>query len=107
MALRRAKSAEEYAEWVKSVMFEVGDLKDCMLYETESLTSFPAWLEQLEDSVKEVYDAMCNGTYNFGREDLRFMDIVNLMGDEIPFSILLRQINDTHRRGLQIDEDDD
>jgi len=35
MSLRRAKTAEEYAEWVKNAMFEVGDLKDCLLYETD------------------------------------------------------------------------
>ena len=27
MSLRRARSADEYAEWVKQALFEVGDLK--------------------------------------------------------------------------------
>jgi hypothetical protein len=26
--------------------------------------------------------------------------------DEIPFHTLLKQINETHRRGLEVDEDD-
>jgi hypothetical protein len=29
MSLRRARTAEEYAEWVKQAMFEVEDLRDC------------------------------------------------------------------------------
>ncbi len=106
MSLRRAKTPEEYAEWVKSAVFEVGDLRECLLYETEeAMTKFPTWLEPLEQSIKAVYDQMCNGNYQFGREDLVFMDILHNHGDAIPFATLLKQINDTHRRGLEIDED--
>ena len=53
MSLRRARSAEEYAEWVKQAMFEVGDLKDCLLYEIEDLQRFPAYIEPLEEGVKQ------------------------------------------------------
>ena len=107
MSLRRAKSPEEYADWVKQAMFEVGDLKECILYEAaDELRRFPAYLEVLEESVKEIYDQMCNGTYQFGREDLAFMEILHDGTADIPFATLLKQINDTHRHGLEIDEED-
>ena len=99
MSLRRARSAEEYAEWVKQAMFEVGDLKDCLLYEVEDLQRFPAYIEPLEEGIKQVYDAMVEGTYHFGREDLLYMDVLRRYEDEIPFHTLLKQINETHRRG--------
>ncbi len=105
MSLRRAKTAEEYAEWVKNAMFEVGDLKDCLLYETEVMRSFPDYLEPLESGIKEVYDAMCEGHYSFGREDLPFMEVALKHADDIPFHTLLKQINETHRKGLEVDQD--
>jgi hypothetical protein len=45
---------------------------------------------------------MQEGTYVFGREDLPFMELAEHHSQEIPFHILLRQINETHRRGLEI-----
>lgn len=105
MAIQRARTAQEYAEWVKQARFEVGDLKECLLYEMEEMTNFPAYLEPLERGIQQLYDAMCNGSYAFGREDLPFMEVANRHGDEIPFHILLQQINETHRRGLDVSED--
>jgi len=106
MSLRRARSPDEYAEWVKQAMFEVGDLKDCLLYEIEDLQRFPAYIEPLEEGIKQVYDTMVGGTYQFGREDLSFMDVLRRYEDEIPFHTLLKQINETHRKGLEVPEDD-
>ena len=106
MSLRRANSAEEYAEWVKQAKFEVQDLRDCLLYDMEEMAKFPAFLEPLEEGVNAVYDAMCNGSYNFGREDLPFMEVAANHEDEIPFNTLLKQINETHRKGLEVDEED-
>lgn len=106
MSLRRARTPEEYAEWVKQAMFEVGDLKDCLLYEMEDLQRFPAYIEPLEEGVKQVYDAMVDGTYQFGREDLMFMEVLRLYEDQVPFHTLLKQINETHRKGLDVPDED-
>ena len=105
MSLRRAKSPEEYVEWVKQAVFEVGDLRDCYEYELEDLTKFPTFLEPLEQSSTQLYDTMKQGSYQFGREDLPFMDLVHRFGEEIPFSTLLKQINETHRKGIEVADD--
>ncbi len=107
MSLRRARTAEEYADWVKNAMFEVQDLKECLLYEVEDLQGFPAYIEPLEEGIRQIYDAMCNGTYHFGREDLMFMEVVRRFEHEIPFHTLLKQINETHRKGLEVPEEED
>lgn len=107
MSLRRARTAEEYADWVKNALFEVEDLKNCLLYEAEDdMLRFPAYIEPLEEGVRQVYDAMCDGTYRFGREDLLFMEVVRRFEHEIPFHTLLKQINETHRKGLDVPEED-
>ena len=108
MALQRARSPEEYAEWVKQAKFEVGDLRDCLLYDMEEIgemNRYPAFLEPLEQGIAAVYDAMCSGEYAFGREDLSFMEVAEPNADQIPFIILLKQINETHRHGLDVDQE--
>lgn len=109
MAIQRARTAEEYAEWVEQAKFEVGDLKECLLYDMEEIGEmgrFPAFIEPLEESIETVYQAMCNGEYAFSREDLPFMEIAEINSEQIPFFILLKQINETHRQGLDTGEDD-
>jgi len=105
MAIQRARTPGEYTEWVKQIKFEVEDLKQCLLYEEEDVGRFPAYLEPLEWGIGQLYDAMCNSEYSFGREDLPFMEVANLHADEIPFHQLLQQINATHRKGLDVGED--
>ena len=106
MSMRRAKSADEYVDWVKQAVFEVQDLRECLEFEMEDLQRFPAFLDPLQQTVNAVYDAMRDGTYGFGREDLPFMDVASAHAHEIPFFTLLRQINETHRKGLEVDEED-
>ena len=107
MALQRARTGEEYAEWVKQAKFEVEDLRECLLYDAEDLGErgqFPNFLEFLTEGISQVYDDMCYGRYAFGREDLPFLELAERYADQIPFMLLLKQINETHRRGLDVEE---
>ena len=105
MSLRRAKSADEYVEWVRQAVFEVGDLRECLEYELEDLQRFPAFLDPLQEGIEGIYRSMEEGTYVFGREDLPFMDLAEQYSEQIPFRTLLKQINETHRRGLKVGKD--
>ncbi|CRI63613.1 conserved hypothetical protein [Thiocapsa sp. KS1] len=106
MSLPRAKSVDEYVEWVRQAVFEVADLRDCLEFEMEDLARFPAFLDPLQEGIQALYDAMKDGSYAFGREDLPFMDLAGKYAEEIPFHTLLKQINETHRRGLDVGGDD-
>jgi hypothetical protein len=107
MSLRRAKSVDEYVEWVRQAVFEVGDLRECLEYELEDINRFPVFLDPLEEGIKDIYRSMQEGTYVFGREDLPFMDVAERYSEEIPFHTLLKQINETHRRGLEVGDDEE
>ena len=106
MTLRRAKTADEYVEWVRQALFEVGDLRECLEFELEDLQRFPAFLNPLEEGIQALYKSMLEGNYLFGREDLPFIDLATRYADQIPFHTLLKQINETHRRGLDLDRED-
>lgn len=105
MTLRRAKTADEYVEWVRQALFEVGDLRECLEFELEDLQRFPAFLNPLEEGIQALYKSMLEGNYLFGREDLPFIDLATRYADQIPFHTLLKQINETHRRGLDLDRE--
>jgi hypothetical protein len=107
MALQRARTAEEYADWVQQAKFEVEDLRECLLYDAEDLGErgrFPDFLEPLAEAIDRVYQDMRNGSYAFGREDLPFLELAERHSDEVPFLVLLKQINETHRKGLDVEE---
>lgn len=106
MTLRRAKTADEYVEWVRQALFEVGDLRECLEFELEDLQRFPAFLNPLEEGIQALHKSMLEGNYLFGREDLPFVDLATRYADQIPFHTLLKQINETHRRGLDLDRED-
>lgn len=106
MSLRRARGVDEYVEWIRQAVFEVADLRDCLEYDAEDMAKLPAFLDPLEDGINAVLMSMQDGTYAFGREDLPFMDLAGRYADEIPFHTLLKQINETHRRGLEVEGDD-
>jgi hypothetical protein len=103
MSLQRARSADEYIEWVKQALFEVGDLRDCYDYQMEEMATYPSFLDPLEQGIKHLHQSMVDGEYHFGREDLDFMGLVDRHDDDIPFAVLLRQINETHRKGIDVD----
>ncbi len=103
MSLQRARSADEYVEWVKQAVFEVGDLRDCFDYQMEEMATYPSFLDPLEQGIKQLYQSMVDGEYHFGREDLSFIGLVDRHADDIPFAVLLRQINETHRKGIDVD----
>lgn len=105
MSLQRARSADEYVEWIRQAVFEVDDLRDCYDFQMDEIGRYPSFLEPLEQGIKALQQSMIEGEYNFGREDLPFMELVNRHGDDIPFAILLRQINETHRKGIDVDAD--
>ncbi len=102
MAIQRARSAAEYIDWIQQARFEVAALRDCFEYELEDLKGFPVFIAPLQNAIDELYSDMAAGRYTFGREDLPFMELVSRFGDVIPFHLLLKQINETHRYGLEV-----
>ena len=102
--MQRARTVDEYVEWVRDAMFEITDLRACMEYELEDLSRFPDWLESLEKAIKSVYQSMESGDYVFGREDLALYVIAKKYAPEIPFMSLLERINATHLHGLDVDD---
>lgn len=103
--IKRPKTVDQYVELVKQAVFEVEELRMATEYDLEQMGGVMTFLDNLEEQVKGLWGSMVQGTYEFRDEDLPFMRIVNTADDRLlPFKFLLRVINETHRKGLDVDE---
>ncbi len=101
----RPKTAEEFVNLVDQALFELEDLRMSMEYDMDSLGGAATFLEQLEGEVQRLRNAMADGSYRFGKEDLPFMKLVDAQDDSLlPFKYLFATINRTHKLGLNVDE---
>ncbi len=103
----KPKTVEEYVYLIDQALCEIDELRSAVEYDIESMGGAMPFLDTLEKQVKDLYKSMKNGTYRFENSDLPFMDLVNRQDDRVlPFKYMLRVINDTHRNGLDIPDEE-
>jgi hypothetical protein len=103
--MKRARSGDEYVSLVRQAMDEIFDLRAAMEYDEDSMGRANAFIDRLEEGVRRLYRSMEEGTYRFATGDLPFMDVVRKADERLlPFKTLLIRINETHLKGLEVDE---
>ncbi|MGB5832631.1 MAG: hypothetical protein WBG92_11655 [Thiohalocapsa sp.] len=65
MSLRRAKAADEYVDWVRQAVFEVTDFRECLKFEWEDPSRFPAFLDPLQDGINDPHRSVQIGRDSF------------------------------------------
>lgn len=105
--MKRARTVEEYVELVKEALYEVEDMRAAIEFDSEGMGEAPKIIDELEDALKGIFTAMQEGTYHWRTGDLGYMDFIrNTDETTVPFRSLLVRINDTHKNGLEVDEED-
>lgn len=103
--LGRPKTPEQYVDLVDQAIFEIEDLRLAAEYDMESMGAANEFLSELEQDVRALRDSMADGSYRFGKENLPFVKVVENQDERIlPFRQLLLKINETHIKGLDVDE---
>ena len=98
----RARSTEEYVDMVKQAIDETFDLKQAIEYD-EFMDDARECVDTLEPMLVEIYDSMKDGSYQFATGDLPYIELIEKYHPGlIPFKYLLKRINETHNKGLQI-----
>ena len=99
----RARSSDEYVQMIEQALDDVWDLHQSIDYDEDYMAVAREFIGPLENSLKDLYQSMKDGKYQFATGDLPFMEIVDKYHDaELPFKFLLKRINETHMKGLQI-----
>lgn len=102
----RPKTAEQYIELIKNAKFEIEEVRMAAEYDMDSMGDALNFIDELESGLQNMINSMKEGSYKFVDEDLPFMNIVASQDDSIlPIKYLLRTINETHREGLDTEED--
>ena len=102
----RARTAEEYAGLVDQVIFDLQELRATSEYDFDEVDNSMPFLDALLEEMRTLRASMVDGSYLFGRQDLPFMRIVKRCNEKtLPFIKLFYQINQTHRQGLDIQQD--
>jgi hypothetical protein len=101
----QAKSAAEFIDLVDRAIAEIDDLNDVLVFDQaakgndeESFTS------KLEVALMRLKKQLLAGEHEFKNEDLPFMQVVeDTDAGLLPFRHLLVRINETHRKGLNLE----
>ena len=103
--LGRPKTPEQYVDLVDQALFEIEDLRLAAEYDMDSMGAATEFLADLEHDVRKLRHAMADGSYRFGKENLPFVTVVENQDERIlPFKQLLLKINETHIKGLDVEE---
>jgi hypothetical protein len=101
--IARARSTDEYVRWIEQALDDVWDLHQSIEFDEESMSYAREFIGPLENSLKNLYQSMKDGNYQFATGDLPFMEIVEKYHDaQLPFKFLLKRINETHMKGLDV-----
>jgi hypothetical protein len=104
--MSRPGTAEEYAALVKQAIFELQDIVEAASFDIDEIDPNLDFVQVLLRELQGMRAAMRDGSYQFGRQDLPMMRIVKQHSDQdLPCIRLLYDINETHRRGLDIDRE--
>ena len=106
--MKRARTVDEYVALIKDALYEVEDMRAAIEYDEEGMGSGTKIIEELEETLKELFQTMQSGDYCWRTGDLKYMDLIlDLDESVVPFRSLLIRINDTHKNGLEPDEEQD
>ncbi|HED32921.1 MAG TPA: general secretion pathway protein GspF [Gammaproteobacteria bacterium] len=105
--MRRARTVDEYVEMMKEALYEIEDMRAAIEYDEEGMGASVAYIDDIEDNLKTLFDQMKSGDYCWNTGDLPFIRVIRDLDDSvIPFRPLLLRINDTHKNGLEDSADE-
>jgi len=101
----RAHSTDEYVDMIRQAIDETFDLRQAIEFDEEFLAEARPLVDVIEVALKEMYESMKDGTYEFATGDLPYVaEMKKYHESMVPFRYLLKRINETHNKGLELTE---
>ena len=99
----RARSTDEYVQLIEQAIDEVFDLRQSIEYDEDYMSDARGFIDELEQILKALYQSMKDGSYEFATGDLPYVALLAKYHEAmVPFKFLLKRINETHLKGLEI-----
>ena len=104
--MRRARTVEEYVALLKDALYEVEEMRASIAFDEEGMGASVPYMDEIESCLKGIFEQMKTGDYCWNTGDLPYVSVIRDLDDgTIPFRSLLVRINDTHKNGLETDEE--
>ncbi len=104
--MRRARTVDEYVAWVKDALYELDDMRASIEYDEEGMGASRPYIEEIESSLKNIFEQMKSGDYCWNTGDLSYAATIRDLDESVvPFRQLLIRINDTHKNGLETEDE--
>ena len=103
--IARAHSTDEYIDMIKQAIDETFDLRQAIEFDGEFMNDALPLADVIEADLKALYESMKAGNYEFATGDLPYMaEMEKYHESMVPFRYLLKRINETHNKGLELKE---
>ena len=100
----RARSVDEYVNMVEQALDDTFDLKQAIEFDYDEMAPAAKFVSELEEHLQALYQSMKDGSYQFATGDLPYVALVEQQHEAmLPFKYLLKRINETHLKGLDIE----
>ena len=101
----RAHSTGEYVDMIRQAIDETFDLRQAIEFDEEFMAEARPLVDEIEAVLKALYESMKDGSYEFATGDLPYMAVMKQYHESmVPFRYLLKRINETHNKGLELKE---
>ncbi len=101
----RAHSTDEYVDMIRQAIDETFDLRQAIEFDEEFMAEARPLVDEIEAVLKALYESMKDGSYEFATGDLPYMAVMKQYHESmVPFRYLLKRINETHNKGLELKE---
>jgi hypothetical protein len=98
----RARTVDEYVSLIRDAIYEVDEMRASLEFDEDSMSAYAQFIDDLESSLKELYQSMLDGSYCWRTGDLAYMEVIRNLDDKVmPIRALLTRINETHKNGLE------
>ena len=101
----RAHSTDEYIDMIRQAIDETFDLRQAIEFDEEFIAEARPLVDVIELTLKEMYESMKAGTYEVATGDRPYgAEMKKYHESMVPFRYLLKRINETHNKGLELAE---
>jgi hypothetical protein len=101
----RAHSTDEYIDMIKQAIDETFDLRQAVEFDEEFMSEARPLVDSIEADLKALYESMKDGSYEFATGDLPYVaEMEKYHESMVPYRYLLKRINETHNKGLELKE---
>jgi len=97
---------KEYIDIVREALYEIDELRASVEFDEEYMEGALGFINDLDSGVRSLLHSLESGSYEFGKGELPFIEIVRNVSDNLlPFKHLFMRIEMTHKQGLEQEEE--